>query len=122
MGDAAIPTRTVVWAAGVAASPLGRGLGAHIDGSGRVSVAPDLTLPGHPEVYVIGDVAAAGAESGRLHLSGLVAWVAWLTIHLFFLIGFENRVLVLLQWAYAYVTYERGARLVTRGWHAPGQL
>jgi NADH dehydrogenase len=169
VGEEAIPTRTVLWAAGVAASTIGRDLGAPLDRSGRVLVNSDLSAPGHPEVYVVGDLAAvqsggkpvpgvapaamqqgkhaarnivrsiqgqpprpfhywnrgnlatigrgaAVADFGRLHLDGLFAWLAWLTVHLFFLIGFENRVLVLLQWAYAYVTYERGARLITRGW------
>ena len=169
VGDEAIPTRTVLWAAGVAASAIGRDLGAPVDRSGRVLVNPDLSVPGHPEVYVVGDLAAvqaggkpvpgvapaamqqgkhaarnilrsmhgqptrpfrywnrgnlatigrgaAVADFGRLHLEGLPAWLAWLVVHLFFLIGFENRVLVLLQWAYAYLTYERGARLITRGW------
>jgi NADH:ubiquinone reductase (H+-translocating) len=169
VGEEAIPTRTVLWAAGVAASAIGRDLGAPLDRSGRVLVNPDLSVPGHPEVYVVGDLAAvqsggkpvpgvapaamqqgkhaahnivrstngqpsepfqywnrgnlatigrgaAVADLGRLHLEGLPAWLAWLTVHLFFLIGFENRVLVLLQWAYAYLTYERGARLITRGW------
>jgi NADH dehydrogenase len=169
VGEEAIPTRTVLWAAGVAASTIGRDLGAPLDRSGRVLVNSDLSAPGHPEVYVVGDLAAvqsggkpvpgvapaamqqgkhaarnivrsiqgqpprpfhywnrgnlatigrgaAVADFGRLHLDGLFAWLAWLTVHLFFLIGFENRVLVLLQWAYAYLTYERGARLITRGW------
>ena len=169
VGEEAIPTRTVLWAAGVAASTIGRDLGAPVDRSGRVQVNPDLSVPGHPEVYVVGDLAtvqsggkpvpgvapaamqqgkhaarnivrslqgqpsrpfrywnrgnlatigrgAAVADFGRVHLDGLPAWLAWLVVHLFFLIGFENRVLVLLQWAYAYVTYERGARLITRGW------
>jgi NADH dehydrogenase len=169
VGDEAIPTRTVLWAAGVAASNLGRDLGAPLDRSGRVQVNPDLSAPGHPNVFVVGDLAAvqsggkpvpgvapaamqqgkhaahnvlcsiagqprrpfrywnrgnlatvgrgaAVGDFGRLHLDGLAAWLAWLTVHLFFLIGFENRVLVLLQWAYAYLTWERGARLITHGW------
>ena len=167
VGDEAIPTRTVLWAAGVAASPLGRALGVPVDRSGRVLVNRDLSVPEHPEVYVVGDLAsvrqadgtpvpgvapaamqqgthaaenvwrsiqhlpsrpfhyrnrgnlaiigrgAGVAELGRLHLDGFPAWLAWLTVHLYFLIGFENRLLVLLQWAYAYVTFERGARLIT---------
>ena len=163
IGDKAIPTRTVLWAAGVQASPLARTLGAPLDRAGRVLVNDDLTLPGHPEVFVIGDLAAmrmplpgvaqvamqggvhaarsiegdlagkprqpfhyrdkgslatigraAGvADLGRVHLSGFPAWFIWLTVHIFFLIGFRNRLLVFLQWAWAYVTYQRGARLIT---------
>jgi NADH dehydrogenase len=166
-GDTIIPTRTVLWAAGVQASPLARSLGAPLDRAGRVLVAPDLSVPGHPEVFVIGDLAAvteadgkpvpgvapaaiqegrhtakniarmlddkptlpfryldkgslatigraAGvADFGRIHLSGFVAWAAWLGVHVFFLIGFRNRLLVMLQWAWAYVTFQRGARLIT---------
>jgi NADH dehydrogenase len=62
--------------------------------------------------------AAAVAEIRRLHLTGLLAWLAWLVVHIFFLIGFENRVLVLFQWAWSYLSYERGARLITGGWHS----
>ncbi|MGH2353024.1 MAG: NAD(P)/FAD-dependent oxidoreductase [Chloroflexota bacterium] len=163
----AVPTRTALWAAGVAASPLARSLGVTLDRSGRVPVEPDLTLPGHPQVYVIGDLAlfthqggkplpgvaqvaiqqgkaasanvwrsikglprrsfryqdpgnmatlgraAAVADLGRLRVSGFVAWVAWLFVHIYWLIGFENRLLVLLRWAWAYFTYQRGARLIT---------
>jgi NADH dehydrogenase len=158
--------RTVLWAAGVAASPLARSLGAPLDKAGRVLVERDLTIPGHPEVFVIGDLAilqldgepvtglaavavqegphaaknivhavhgephepfhyndkgilatigraAAVASFGRVQLSGLVAWLAWLFVHIFLLIGFRNRFLVLFSWAWTYVTYERGARLIT---------
>jgi NADH:ubiquinone reductase (H+-translocating) len=161
-----IAARTVLWAAGVAASPLARSLGVPLDRVGRVSVEPDLTVPGYPEAYVIGDLAAvrkdgglvpgvapaaiqegkhaamnirltlvglprepfryvdkgslatigraAGvAEIGRLRLSGMVAWLAWLLVHIFFLIGFRNSFVVLLDWAWSYVTYERGARVIT---------
>jgi NADH dehydrogenase len=162
-----IPTRTVLWAAGVQASPLARSLGVQTDRAGRVAVQPDLTVAGHPEAFVIGDLAAltqangspvpgvapaaiqegihaaknillaeggkamkpfryrdkgslatigraAGvADFGRVRLSGFVAWAAWLGVHIFFLIGFRNRLLVMLQWAWAYVTYQRGARLIT---------
>ena len=163
IGDKTIPTRTVLWAAGVQASPLAASLGVPLDRAGRVVVEPNLTIPGHPEVFVIGDLAAvpdvpgvapaaiqegihvarnieraiegqplrafhyhdkgslatigraaAVAEVGRFHISGFLAWFAWLAIHIFFLIGFRNRLLVLLQWAWAYVTYQRGARLITR--------
>jgi len=168
LGDHAIPARTVLWAAGVEASPVAKSLGVELDRAGRVVVQPDLTIAGHPEVFVIGDLAAtrkedgspipgvapaaiqegvhtarniaraiegqplrrfhyrdkgslatigraaAVAEVGRVHISGFVAWVAWLVIHIFFLIGFRNRLLVLLEWAWAYLTYQRGARLITR--------
>jgi NADH dehydrogenase len=163
-----ILARTVLWGAGVAASPLARTLGVPLDRAGRVRVLPDLSVPGAPEVFVIGDLAAveqngkpvpgvapaamqegrhaaknivrrtrgaetaafhyldkgslatigraAGvAEFGSLHLSGLIAWLAWLFIHILFLIGFRNRYLVLSEWAWGYVTYERGARLITGG-------
>jgi len=166
VGDERIPARTVLWAAGVKASPLAAGLGVPLDRAGRVLVERDLSLRDHPEVFVAGEMAsfeqdgklvpgvapaamqegehAAGnvlrrlarqptrafrykdkgslatigrakavAEIGRLHLSGLVAWLAWLGIHVFFLIGFRNRVLVLFEWAWAYLTYQRGARLIT---------
>jgi NADH dehydrogenase len=166
-GETIIPTRTVLWAAGVQASPLARSLGAPLDRAGRVLVAPDLSVPGHPEVFVIGDLAAVMqadgkpvpgvapaaiqegthtaknivrmlngqttlpfryfdkgslatigraadvADFGRIHLSGFIAWAAWLGVHIFFLIGFRNRLLVMLQWAWAYITFQRGARLIT---------
>ena len=166
----AIPTRTALWAAGVLASPLGRQLGVEVDRSGRVPVAPDLSVPSHPEIFVIGDLAslrdargkmlpgvapvaiqqgqaaaeniwrsvqgkprrrfhyvdrgsmatigraAAVAEIRALHLSGFLAWVAWLVVHIFWLIGFENRLLVMVQWAWSYLSYERGARLITGPW------
>jgi NADH dehydrogenase len=171
-GDEVIPTCTALWAAGVQASPLGRQLGVAVDRSGRVPVQPDLSIPGHPEVLVIGDLAALRGSNGKmlpgiapvaiqqgnaaaeniwrsvqgqprrpfryfdrgtmatigraaavaeiraLHLSGLPAWIAWLVVHIFFLIGFENRLLVLVQWAWSYVSYERGARLITGPWRA----
>jgi NADH dehydrogenase len=163
VGEMTLASRTVLWAAGVQASPLARTLGAPLDRAGRVLVNDDLTMSGHPEVFIIGDLAAlrepvpgvapaaiqegihaarsieravagkprqpfryrdkgslatigraAGvADFGRFHLSGFLAWAAWLGVHIFFLIGFRNRVLVLLQWAWAYVTYQRGARLIT---------
>jgi NADH dehydrogenase len=169
LGGGVIPTRTVLWGAGVEASALARSLGAPLDSAGRVLVEPDLTVPGHREVFVAGDLAAvkqedgsfvpgvapaaiqeglhaarniarackgqplsafryrdkgslatigraaAVADLGRLKLSGFLAWLAWLTIHVYFLIGFRNRFLVLTQWAWAYVTYQRGARLITGG-------
>jgi NADH:ubiquinone reductase (H+-translocating) len=162
-----IPTRTVIWAAGVAASPLGKSLGVPLDRAGRVIVNPDLSVPGTPEVFVIGDLAlilrsdgrpvpglapaamqegrhaarnvmravrgqplkpfgyidkgtlatigrgAAVAEIGRLRLSGSLAWMAWLFIHIFYLIGFRNRFMVLAGWAWVYLRNESGARLIT---------
>jgi NADH dehydrogenase len=179
LGTAVVPCRTVLWAAGVAASPLGALLPAERDRAGRVKVAPDLSLPGHPEVFVAGDLAAltqaygkpvpgvapaakqmgkhvaavikarlAGAAAspqatrpfvyrdwgnlatiGRmaavvdlrgLQFSGLPAWWFWLAAHVFFLIGFRNRLVVLLNWAWAYWTYQRSARIVLGGGAAGG--
>jgi len=169
IGGEQIRARTVLWAAGVAATPLARSLGAPLDRSGRVLVAPDLSIPGHPEAFAIGDMCALTQEgrplpglapvaiqegrataanvlrriSGRptqafryrdkgtmatigrgaavavvgpVKLSGLIAWLAWLFVHIMFLIGFRNRFLVLFEWAWAYVTWHRGARLITRPW------
>jgi NADH:ubiquinone reductase (H+-translocating) len=166
LGAERIASHTVLWAAGVAASPLGRVLGVPLDRAGRVKVNSDLTVPGLESVYVIGDLAsleqdgklvpgvapaaiqegkhaakniartlsgrpreafryrdkgslatigrASGiAQIGRLRLSGWVAWVAWLFIHIVFLIGFRNRFVVLFSWAWSYFTYDRGARLIT---------
>src|SRR5437773_12301548 len=170
LGGEQIRARTVLWAAGVAAAPLARTLGVPLDPSGRVRVEPDLSIPGHPEAFALGDMcaflhqtgtplpgvapvaiqqgrvvadnvlrrlrgestrpfryrdkgsmatigrAAAVAVIGRLKLSGLVAWLAWLLVHIMFLIGFRNRFLVLFEWAWAYVTWHRGARLITGPW------
>ncbi len=166
LGTERIEARTVLWAAGVVASPLAKTLGVPVDRAGRVMVEPDLTIPGHGEVYVIGDlahveqdgtlvpgVAPAAVQEARLavanivrtienrprltfryrdkgslatigraagvadlhvvKLSGWVAWVAWLFVHVFFLIGFRNRFIVLFGWAWSYFTYDRGARLIT---------
>jgi len=168
LGDMPYAARTVLWAAGVAASPLGRMLGAPVDRAGRVLVEPDLSLPGHPDVFVIGDLAAvtqtngtpvpgvapaakqmgryvgnvlkarwrgdaagkpfryrddgalatigrmaAVAQFGRIKLSGILAWWVWLIAHIAFLIGFRNRLVVMLDWAWAYWTYQRHARIVT---------
>lgn len=164
-----IPARTVVWAAGVQPSPLAKDLGVPLDRAGRVLVAPDLSVPGHPEIFVAGDLAAApwkkdlmvpgmapGAmQGGRhaarnilrrirgeptrpfhyvhkgsmatvgraaavvdldpVHFAGFFAWITWLVVHIFYLIGFRNRVLVLFQWAWSYVTFKRGTRLITGG-------
>ncbi len=168
IGDTRIPARTVIWAAGVAASPLGAALGAPLDRAGRVRVAPDLSVPGHPEIFVVGDLAAAqwggtqvpgiapaakqmGAHAarnvlaclasaptqpfryrdygtlatigrraavaviGRVRLWGYPAWLAWLFAHIFFLIGFRNRFIVLMEWAWSYWTFERHARIVVGG-------
>ena len=170
LGGEQIRARAVLWAAGVAAAPLARTLGVPVDRSGRVLVEPDLSMPGHPEAFAIGDLcafvhqtgtalagvapvaiqqgraaaanllrrlsgrptqsfryrdrgsmatigrAAAVAVMGRLRLSGLVAWLAWLLVHIVVLIGFRNRFLVLFEWAWAYVTWRRGARLITGRW------
>jgi NADH dehydrogenase len=167
VAEKTIPTRTVLWGAGVKASPLAESLGVPLDRAGRVLVDSDLTVPGHKDLFVIGDLAAAKqldgsfvpgvapaaiqmgqhtalnlqravegqplrafryndkgslatigraaavADFGKLHLSGFIAWFAWLAIHILFLIGFRNRFLVITQWAWAYVTYQRGARLIT---------
>lgn len=174
LGQTRVPVTVILWAAGVAASPLGKKLGAPLDRAGRVMVSPDLSLPGHPEVFVIGDLAslkdengkglpgvapvamqegratahnimreldgeprrnfhyvdkgslatigraAAVAQFGRLHISGFIAWLSWLFIHIFFLIGFRNRILVFIQWFWSYATYERGARLITGDTNLPG--
>ena len=162
IGETSIATKTVLWAAGVQASPLAQSLGVPLDRAGRVLVEPDLSIPGHSEVFVIGDLAAvkfgeewvpgvapaaiqegvyvaklvagaprapfryrdkgslatigraaAVADLGLFKMSGFLAWIAWLTIHIFFLIGFRNRLLVITQWAWAYLTRQRGARLIT---------
>jgi NADH dehydrogenase len=211
IGETRLPATVILWAAGVAASPLGKKLGVPTDRAGRVPVQPDLTIPGHPEIFVIGDLAAAkdaqgnplpgvapvamqegryiaklirdevrkGAPSlsrsmrqggdfdsnetkntggaplpaavagsgnvtrppfhywdkgslatigraaavaqfGKIHISGFLAWLSWLFIHIFFLIGFRNRLLVFIQWAWSYITYERGARLITGSTYLPG--
>jgi NADH dehydrogenase len=169
-----IPTQTVIWAAGNTASPILKSLGVPLDGVGRALVEPDCTIPGHPEVFVLGDAAAFNHQPGgtlpgispvaiqmgiyaartiegdiagrarrafrywdkgqlavigrgqavadiwKLHFGGFLAWLIWIFVHVFFLIGFRNRVLVLLQWAWSYVTYSRGARLITEEVQTPG--
>jgi NADH:ubiquinone reductase (H+-translocating) len=170
MGEEHVQARTVLWAAGVAASPAARWLGAAQDRSGRVEVAADLSLPGHPEIFVIGDTAlptdaagnprplpgiapaakqagqyvakvirmrvqggkttgpfryrnygnlatigrkAAVADFGWIRLSGYIAWWLWGLAHIYFLIGFRNRLVVALDWFWSYVTFQRSARLIT---------
>jgi NADH dehydrogenase len=176
-----VPARTTIWAAGVGASPLAgklaRATGAELDRTGRITVEPDLSLPGHPEVLALGDMvrvttdgearalpgiapaamqqgryaarlvrdrlrgaatppfryvdkgnlatigrARAVAELGGLRLSGLPAWLTWLAIHLFYLIGFQNRMLVLTRWAISFLTRGRGARLIVHDERAAGAL
>ena len=172
VGNEFIPCRVKIWAAGNNASFVGKSLGVAVDGVGRVVVQEDLTIPGHPEVQVIGDLANFTGKDGNplpgvspvamqqgrhaarnilgmiegrkpqrfwyfdkgsmatigrnkavadlhlLHLSGLSAWVAWLFVHILFLVGFRNRVVVLFQWAWAYLTFNKGARLITRNFQA----
>ena len=167
VGDEIIPAHTVIWAAGVQASPLGRSLGVELDRAGRVLINPDLSVPGHPHTFVIGDMAALTDSRGRplpgvaqvamqqgvsaaanilrtikgkptrpfryrdlgnmatigrnsaiadvrgLRLTGFIAWLAWALVHILNLIGFRNRVLVGLQWLWGYLTFQRGARLIT---------
>ncbi len=162
-----IAAKTVIWSAGVAASPAGQWLGTEVDRAGRVKVGSDLSVPSHPNIFVIGDTASmiqdgkplpgvaqvamqggryvasviaqrvAGKEAkrafhyrdkgnlatvgrsyaivdmGKIRLTGFFAWVMWLAVHIFFLIGFRNRFVALFQWAWTYITYQRGARLIT---------
>jgi NADH dehydrogenase len=172
VGSEWIGARTVIWAAGVAASPLARSLGVPLDRAGRVLVEPELTVPGAENVYVIGDLAhieqegkpvpgiapaaiqegkhaaanllrslcglerlpfryrdkgmlatigrgAAVAHIGSIRASGYIAWILWLLVHIFFLIGFRNRLVVMIQWAWSYVTFDRGARLITEALTTP---
>jgi NADH dehydrogenase len=166
-GGTRIEAGTILWAAGVAASPLGRSLGAPVDRAGRVMVGPDLTIEGHPDVFVIGDLAhalgadgaplpgvapvaiqqgtyaaqqiaratpagqrppfryrnlgnlatigraSAIADFGWIRVKGYPGWLLWLFVHIMKLTGFRNRLLVLMQWAWAYVTYQRSVRLIT---------
>ena len=167
VGERTIRAETILWGAGVIASPLARSLGVPLDRAGRVIIQPDLSIPGHPEAFVIGDMAVfthqtghplpgtcpvaiqqgrymgmnirrrlngqsmepfhyvnrgnlatigrahAVADLGKIRLSGLPAWLAWLFVHIFFLIGFRNRFIVIFEWAWAYFTFQRGARLIT---------
>jgi len=168
LGSERIEARTIIWGAGVMASPAGRWLGAPTDRVGRVFVGPDLSTPGHPDIFVIGDVAhaldpdgkplpgvapvakqqgryvadlikARGAEItrpapfpyrdsgllatigrkravvqiGKIKLRGFIAWLLWSVAHIYFLIGFRNRVVVAMSWAWSYITFQRGTRLIT---------
>lgn len=167
IGPDSIEAETILWAAGVAASPLGATLGVKTDRAGRVPIEPDLTLPGHPEVFVIGDLStlnggdgrplpgvaqvaiqmgkhaarniqraiarqphqafsytdlgnmatigrmSAVADFGWMRLTGWLAWLAWLFVHIMNLIGFRNRLVVFVQWAWAYFSYQRAIRLIT---------
>jgi NADH:ubiquinone reductase (H+-translocating) len=167
VGSDTIRAQTVLWAAGVAASPLGAALGAPVDRAGHVKVLPDLTIPGASNVFVIGDLATLAGEDGRplpgvaqvamqmgahavrnivralehqplrpfhyhdlgnmatigrasavadfgwLQMSGWLAWMAWLFVHILNLIGFRNRLVVFVQWAWAYFSYQRAIRLIT---------
>jgi NADH dehydrogenase len=168
-GASRIESETVLWAAGVAASPLGATLGAPVDRVGRVLIRPDLTIPGHPDVFVIGDLASLSGSDGRplpgvaqvaiqmgahashniirategqplraftyrdlgdmatigrasavadfrwLQLKGWIGWLAWLFVHLLNLVGFRNRIVVMVQWAWSYFSYQRAIRLITGG-------
>ncbi len=170
MNGALVRARTIIWCAGVAASPAAKWLGVEADRAGRVTVDQMLNIAGHPEIFVIGDTAASTNKDGKplpgvapvaiqqgryvaksiiatlgqepqkeafryfnkgdlatigrskailklgsIKLSGFIAWVAGLFVHLFYLIGFRNRILVILQWAWAYFTYQRGVRLIIAG-------
>jgi NADH:ubiquinone reductase (H+-translocating) len=161
-----IEARTIIWAAGVMASPAGQWLGVDTDRAGRVMVNPDLSVPGHPEIFVLGDAAHVAGVDGRplpgvapvaklqgaylarlikarlkggdtqpfryrdfgslatigrkravvqmggFRVTGFVAWLIWSTAHIYFLIGFRNRLAVVLNWGWNYLTFERGARLI----------
>ncbi|MCK6547674.1 NAD(P)/FAD-dependent oxidoreductase [Myxococcota bacterium] len=175
LGDELLHTSTVIWGAGVKGVSLGKALGAELDRGGRVVVKDDCSIPGHPEVFAIGDLARfdqdgkplpgvspvamqqaravaknivrsirgapreafryvdkgtmatigrsrAIAQVGRLRLSGWLAWMAWLVVHVWYLIGFRNRLFVMMDWAWSYFTYKRGARLITGGLLTPEGL
>ena len=167
VGEEEIAAETVLWAAGVLASPLARTLGVALDRAGRVPTGEDCSLPAHPEVFVLGDLAAhagrdghllpglapvamqqgrataanivrdmkheprrafryvdkgnlatigrakAVADIGRLQLSGLLAWLVWIFVHILYLIGFRNRVLVVIEWSWDYLSFQQAARLIT---------
>jgi NADH dehydrogenase len=164
-GEHRLPAATAIWSAGVAASPLGKTLGAELDRAGRVVVQPDLSIAGHPEIFVVGDLAAAQSDGrpvpgvspaakqmgtlaarniqaliearptgifryrdmgslatigrkaavvmvGKFKFSGYAAWLFWLLVHVYFLIGFRNRLMVMTDWAWAYLTFQRNARII----------
>jgi NADH dehydrogenase len=166
VGAESIAAETVLWAAGVAASPIAKSLGVPLDRAGRVLAEPTLQLPGHPEIFVAGDICAlqqdgqflpgvaqvamqegthasknvmrtirsealrpfryrnygsmavigrnsAVADLGAVKVSGFIAWLMWIFLHIFWLIGFRNRVVVLTEWAWAYLTLQRRVRLIT---------
>jgi NADH:ubiquinone reductase (H+-translocating) len=164
-GGIKLPCRTVVWSAGTAGSPLGGTIGVPLDKNNKVIVEKDLSVPGYPDVFVVGDLAslkdipgtapaaiqegrhaagnilrlinkrpaiefkyadrgtlatigrsAAVADLGSLKLSGFFAWIIWLFTHIFFLIGFRNRFIVVIQWAWAYITFHSYSRLITYPW------
>ena len=170
MGSEEIHTRTIIWTAGVSASPLGKTLNAPVDKAGRVSVGEDLSIPGHPEVFVCGDLSSFTHQTGqplpglspvaikqgeraakniladvagkarqkftfldkgsmatigrgaavanvfnKVQLSGFLAWMSWLLVHIYFLIGFYNRIIVIFRWAWSYIGRNRGARIITGG-------
>ncbi len=173
IGEEDIPAKTVIWTAGVKASPAGTWLGAEVDHQGRVKVEPDLTVPGHPNVFVIGDTACvmhkgkplpglapvamqegrfvaksiavrvagnarrrpfrymdkgtlatvgrafAVVDLGPLHFTGVLAWLIWIAVHIVYLIGFRNRLIVLIQYAWAYVRFQPGARIILPEENAP---
>ncbi len=179
-GDCTMHTRTVLWAAGVTSSELTESLavqsGAQLDKLRRLKVNPDLTLPGHPEVFIIGDIAQIAGSDGKvlpgvaqvamqggeyaakvilgrlkgkpvtkpfhyfdkgslavigrgsavadiagLHLSGLIAWLIWLFVHVLYLVEFRNRIMVMIQWGFQYITFSRGARLITGPTQTPSR-
>jgi len=166
VGNEKLRARTAFWAAGNTASPLGKLLGGPLDSAGRVKVSDDLSVPGHPEIFAIGDLATipedgrmvpwvapaamqegrfaaesiirdlqrqprkkfhyfnkgdlavigrsrAIADFGRVRFTGRVAWLLWLFVHIMYLVGFRNRIVVFIEWAYAYFTYQAGVRLIT---------
>ncbi len=169
-----IRSKTVVWGAGNAGSPIGATMGVELDRAGRIVVDSDLSVPGYPDLFVVGDLAAAESKGkpvpgvaqgalqggrhaaqairadlsdkprspfryrnkgelatigrssavgviGRFRLSGWIAWMAWWLVHIFFLINFRSRAIVLFSWSWSYLTFQRGARLITRAWRADTQ-
>ena len=113
-GGQRVFANSVLWSAGVLASPAGHWLRAATDKSGRVIVNPDLSVPGHPEVFAIGDTAHVVAQSRNLlgiKAKEPMAWIVWAVVHIYFLIGFANRFFVLLQWSFAFITKRRQVRI-----------